>query len=46
MISMKKDDDSVVDLTEFEVKAESEGVDDDDLYNEMSQEEPLFEWWV
>ena len=31
-----------MDLTEFEVKAESlEGVDDDDLYNEMSQEEPL-----
>ncbi len=38
----EESDDSVVDLTEFEVKAESlEGVDDDDLYNEMSQEEPL-----
>ena len=41
-IDEESDDDDSGDLTEFEVKAERlEGVDDDDLYNKMSQEEPL-----
>ena len=45
-IDEESSDDSVVDLTEFEMKAERlESIDDDDLYNEMSQEEPrVLEW--